>query len=32
MTAFKIRKLEIFLKINLDQTVGIHDINLDGKG
>ena len=32
MAAFKIRKLKIFLKINLDQTAGLHDNNLDCKG
>ena len=26
---FELRRLEIFWKINLDQPVGIHDINLD---
>jgi hypothetical protein len=29
MAAFEICRLEIFWKINLDQTVGIHDNNLD---
>jgi hypothetical protein len=31
MVYVKVRKLEIFLKINVDQTVGIHDKNLDCK-
>jgi hypothetical protein len=29
MAAFEIRNLEIFWKINLDQTVRIHESNLD---
>jgi len=29
---FELRRLEIFWKINLDQTVGIHDTNLDCEG
>ena len=31
MTAFEIGKSETFWKIILDQTVGIHSNNLDGK-
>jgi hypothetical protein len=32
MAAFKILKLEALRIINLDQTVGFHDTNLDWKG
>jgi hypothetical protein len=32
MVTFEIRRSEPFWKIILDQTVGIHDINLDCKG
>jgi hypothetical protein len=32
MSAFEIRKSEIFCKINLDPTVRIHDNNPDYKG
>jgi hypothetical protein len=28
MAAFEVRNVEIFLKINLDETFGIHDKNV----
>jgi hypothetical protein len=29
MTGFEIRNLEVFWKVNLDQGVRIHNINMD---
>jgi hypothetical protein len=31
MAAYKLRNLEMFSKINFDQTVGIHNNNVHGK-